>query len=368
MKEKVLFITAYVPHKAAAGEKNTMIMLNDLAESYDIDLVYFKYDYDQPYQPERSNVRVLKVFKNSKAIKFWGILNLPFLHPVYSIRFSWSKLITLKKLIGNTSYKAIILNHSNVFFYGKFLDKNTPKILLAHDVIIQRALRTASKLMQNVCRLSERLCFKLPNAHIFSFSQKDVDIIMREYHLPAKVCLDYIDPDIINKQVEYVGDYYMFFGDWTRKENYEGALWFIENVSPLLKEKTTFKIIGRGFPKDKMNNPNPLVKYEVMGFVDDPYKILSEAKALLSPLFNGAGIKVKVIESLACGTPVIGTAIAFEGLPEGFESSMLLANTPGEYVKAMKQVTTNIAVRQKLRSDFIECYSKDSIRHYIEHL
>ena len=46
MKEKILFITAYVPHKAAAGEKNTMIMLNDLAESYDVDLVYFKYDYD----------------------------------------------------------------------------------------------------------------------------------------------------------------------------------------------------------------------------------------------------------------------------------------------------------------------------------
>ena len=74
MKDKILFITAYVPHKAAAGEKNTMIMLNDLAESYDVDLVYFKYDYDNFYQPERDNVKVLKVFKNSKFIKIWGIL------------------------------------------------------------------------------------------------------------------------------------------------------------------------------------------------------------------------------------------------------------------------------------------------------
>ena len=56
MKDKILFITAYVPHKAAAGEKNTMIMLNDLAESYDIDLVYFKYDYDNFY-------RLLKFYK-----------------------------------------------------------------------------------------------------------------------------------------------------------------------------------------------------------------------------------------------------------------------------------------------------------------
>ena len=44
MKEKILFLTAYVPNKAAAGEKNTMIMLNDLASCYDVDLIYFKYD------------------------------------------------------------------------------------------------------------------------------------------------------------------------------------------------------------------------------------------------------------------------------------------------------------------------------------
>lgn len=41
MKEKILFLTAYVPNKAAAGEKNTMIMLNDLASCYDVDLIYF---------------------------------------------------------------------------------------------------------------------------------------------------------------------------------------------------------------------------------------------------------------------------------------------------------------------------------------
>src|SRR5574344_1098668 len=124
MKDKILFITADVPHKARAGEKNMTIMLNNLAESYEVGVVYFENDY----------LKVLKVFKNSKFIKIWGILNLPFLHPVYSIRFRWSKLRVLKKLVGNTPYKAIVLNHSNIFFYGKFLDRDTPKILLAHDV------------------------------------------------------------------------------------------------------------------------------------------------------------------------------------------------------------------------------------------
>lgn len=366
MKEKILFITAYVPHRAAAGEKNTMIMLNDLADSFDVDLIYFKYDYDKPYQPERDNVKVLKIFKNSTWIKLWGILNIPFLHPVFSIRFSWSKLRFIRKLTESTNYKAVILNHSNVFYYGKFINKATPKILLAHDVIIQRALRTSGKLIQKICYFSESHCFSLPNAHIFTVSQKDVNLIKKEYNIEAKEFLLYVDSDIINKDIKAINDYYMFFGDWSRKENYEGALWFIEHVSPLINKETTFKIIGRMFPIEKINNSNPLVKYEVMGFVDDPYLLLTEAKALISPLFHGAGIKVKVIESLACGTPVIGTEIAFEGLPNGFSSSMFLANTPQDYIKAMNTVSLDVNERKKLRKDFIECYSKDSIRNYIE--
>lgn len=365
MKEKVLYITAYVPHKAAAGEKNTMLMLNDLAERYDVDLIYFKYDYDLPYQPEKPNVKVKRIFRNSKLIKLWGITNMPFIHPVYSIRFSWLKLLIILRIINRNKYKAIILNHSNVFFYGKFMPVRIPKILFAHDVIIQRAKRNSNWLMQSICHFSENMCFKTKNSHIFSFSQKDVDIIKQEYSLPAKVSLDYIDPDISNKEVKSIGDFFMMFGDWTRKENYEGALWFIKNVSPFIKEKTIIKIIGRKFPSERIENNNPLVNYEILGFVDDPYVILSQAKALISPLFNGAGIKVKVIESLACGTPVIGTDIAFEGLPSGFDSFMYLANTVDEYINAMKNVETDISIRNNQKKEFIKCYTQDSINNFI---
>lgn len=368
MKEKILYITAYVPHKAAAGEKNTMLMLNDIAGRYDVDLIYFKYDYDLPYQPEKSNVRVKNIFRNSKVIKLLGITNFPFIHPVYSIRFSWFKLIKILRIINRNNYKAIILNHSNVFLYGKFMPVRIPKLLFAHDVIIQRAKRNSNWLMQIICHYSENICFRIKNSHIFSFSQKDVDIIKQEYSLSAKVCLDYIDPDISNKEVKSIGDFFMMFGDWTRKENYEGALWFIKYVSPLIKEKTTIKIVGRKFPSEKIENVNPLVKYEILGFVDDPYVILSQAKALISPLFNGAGIKVKVIESLASGTPVIGTEIAFEGLPSGFDSFMYLANTVDDYIYAMKNVETDINIRNNQRLEFIKYYTQDSINNFINSL
>ena len=63
------------------------------------------------------------------------------------------------------------------------------------------------------------------------------------------------------------------FGDWRRKENAEGALWFINTVGPLLRKKVHIKIIGRGFPNKDVKNIVPNLNLEILGFVDDPYKI-----------------------------------------------------------------------------------------------
>lgn len=367
-KPRILFLTAYVPNKAAAGEKNTMIMLNDLAQDYDVDLVYFKYDHEKPYVPERDNVKVLEVIRNSTKTKLFGIANFPLSHPVFSIRFSWAKLRRLRRLTNGKDYSAVVLNHSNVFVYGRYLCPGKPKLLLAHDVIIQRALRQSGRLMQAVCRYSEGHAFRMPDARVYSFSQKDVDLIKDIYHIPAEVNLDYIDPDIVNKEVTEVDDYFFMFGDWTRSENLDGARWFIENVSPLVTEPVTVKIVGRGFPKELAENARGNIRFESLGFVDDPYLMLSRARALISPLFQGAGIKVKVIESLACGTPVLGTPIAFEGLPDGFADSMILCDTPQDYVAAMATVGRDVDHRRDLKKRFIEEYSRDNIRQRLNRI
>lgn len=367
MKEKILFLTAYVPNKAAAGEKNTMIMLNDLASCYDIDLIYFKYGWEKEYIPERRNVNTVLNICNSTVVKLKNICNYPFVHPTFSIRFSWFIVRKIRKLLKKNDYKAVMFNHSNMFLYGRYIDESIPKILLCHDVIAQRVLRSSSFLMQKICIYSERMSLNLPNARIFSFSQKDCDLIKQIYHKEANLCLDYIDEQIVNKSPDEVGDYFTMFGDWRRKENAEGALWFINTVGPLLKNPVHIKIIGREFPKDIKNVASNL-KLEILGFIDDPYEILSQSKALISPLFMGAGIKVKVIESLACGVPVIGTDIAFEGLPDLFQSFMLVAKMPEDYIRCMEHLNLNIEERIKTKDLFIKTYQSESIINYIRQI
>lgn len=366
-KEKILFITAFVPHRAAAGEKNTIIMLNDLATCYDVDVVYYKYDFNESYVPQKDNVRVVIEERNSLKRKIWGLLNYPFIHPFFSIRFSWIMLYKIKRLCKKNHYKAVVMNHSYTFLFGKLGIKNIPKILICRDVIIQRISRSSNAFMIKLCEFSESYVLRQKNSLVVSVSPKDCKLIEDTYGIKTSLCRAYIDEMIIAHNPISIGDYFVFFGDWTRAENLYGVKWFVKNVIPLIDFRITIKIIGRGFPSNiTINNSN--VNFEILGFVDDPYQIISDSIALLTPLFAGAGTKVKVIEALACGTPAIGSEIAFEGLPEDFSDSMILCHTPNEYKIAMKSINYSIDERIQLKNRFVASYHSENIKNYISRL
>jgi glycosyltransferase involved in cell wall biosynthesis len=95
---------------------------------------------------------------------------------------------------------------------------------------------------------------------------------------------------------------------------------------------------------------------KILSFIKNPYKIISESQILVAPLFEGAGVKVKVIESLACGTPVVGTEIAFEGIE--FDKGLYLARRPTEYVQIIKELFNDVDLKYKneLRMEFLKFY------------
>jgi len=105
---------------------------------------------------------------------------------------------------------------------------------------------------------------------------------------------------------------------------------------------------------------------EILGFIENPYQIISEAKALISPLFSGAGVKVKVLEAFACGTPVIGGEVAFEGIPLIYSKLMVFADSKEDYANAIKTINYSLSVRRELKSFFVENYVSHQVVDYIK--
>jgi len=364
--KRILFLTAFVPNDSAAAEKNTKIMLKDLSNSFNVDLVYYKYNKEKSYQPESDKIKVLKVCPNAIWRKVFNMVTYPIVHPMFSVRFNWMLLSWLKAIVRENKYDAIIFDHSQMFLYAKHLDSSIPKILLSHDVIAQRVGRISNNIVKVICTFSEKYSMNVNKGHIFSFSQKDCDLITSLYGIKANLCLDYIEEKIINAIPNEINDEFIFMGKWSRADNLDGVLWFFKEVVPQINYPINITIIGKDFPIEKVENLNSQIKINVLGFVDNPYPRIANCKALLSPLFTGAGIKVKVLDALGCGTPVIGTNIAFEGIDKKLSELMLEANTANEFVKAMNGLEISINERIKEKNKFLQNFRSETIPEYLK--
>jgi glycosyltransferase involved in cell wall biosynthesis len=247
------------------------------------------------------------------------------IHPLFSRRFDKSILKRLKTIA--PEYDIIVFNFSQVALYSLFLE-HPYKIIISHDVIYQKYARK-KHIMAPWIKLNESRIFKSARK-IFVLSKKDADIIKAEYGFDAYVINGYLSSFYFYK-MDKLKNIFVFFGFWKRKENLDGLLWFIKKVYPLLNPclEIKFIIIGGGLD-EKIQKKITGKGFEYLGFVPNHLDIIYESKAVIAPLFSGAGVKIKVIDSFSTGTPVIGTSIAFEGLPI-VNDLVCPAETPAEF-------------------------------------
>jgi glycosyltransferase involved in cell wall biosynthesis len=109
----------------------------------------------------------------------------------------------------------------------------------------------------------------------------------------------------------------------------QGLIWFFKEVWPQVSQQipqVRLQIIGRG--SDKISSlvnqyPNVMCIGEIQTVV--PY--LRKATIAVVPLLHGSGTRIKILEALACETPVVSTTIGAQGLDLIPEKSILLADT-----------------------------------------
>lgn len=363
--KKILFLTPYVPSSRAGGENFTRLLLENLSANNRIDLVYYKYQSDSYYTVPNNNVRVLRVCNNSTAIKLRNCLAYPVIHPLFSIRFNWNLLRFLKEMIRKHHYDLLYLDHSQMFLYGKYFP-GIKKILMAHDVMAQRFSRTGNFVNRKLVLSAEGKLMSVPNSTIFTFSEKDCNIIKAAYGLESRATNFFLDQMVMDAVPMQTDKRIIFFGKWKRADNFEGLRWFFENVYDKLDKSICVSIVGKWLPEAFERKLKECSNVEYLGFVENPYTMIANSMATISPLFSGAGVKVKVVESLACGTPVIGNDIAFEGISERYGRFMIKADTPEEYANAINRISISLEERKKYKQMFIESYIGQSIVNYIE--
>lgn len=132
----------------------------------------------------------------------------------------------------------------------------------------------------------------------------------------------------------------VFFGAMGRLENHLSAMWFIEKVFPLIKDKeVNFVVLGGGPHKELLQKQNDRIR--ILGFVKDISPYFANSLCLAAPLVLGAGIKVKILEALSSGIPVLTNKIGIEGIPAKNGIEYIHCEDPMEYAKAINNLINN---------------------------
>lgn len=143
----------------------------------------------------------------------------------------------------------------------------------------------------------------------------------------------------------------VFAGRLDQYSNRDGLLHFMDASWPLLTARhpdTRITIIGSNPPERLRAMAAADPRIEVTGFVDDVRPYFARATAAICPIRDGGGTRIKVLDALAQGKPLIATTIGCEGLEVVPDRDVLIGDTPQAFADQIARVFEDAALRARL--------------------
>ena len=145
-----------------------------------------------------------------------------------------------------------------------------------------------------------------------------------------------------NPEVERDRRSAVYMGDYKYFPNTDAVLYFAEEILPRIQaQRPHFHLTLLG------KDPSPEIQalagdtITVTGLVDDTRPYLQASAVFVCPLRSGSGTRFKLMESLACGCPVVSTSLGCEGLGAEDGVHMLIRDDPQAFADAVVELLDN---------------------------
>ncbi len=191
----------------------------------------------------------------------------------------------------------------------------------------------------------ERRILKTAFAHLVC-SRREREALLRRVH-GARIALigNGVDTALFDADQPANGQRrrIVFVGSMNYHANIEAACWFVKRIWPQVRKsfpEWRFTLVG--------SDPHPDVLalgeergVEVTGTVPDVRPYYREAVAAVVPLRVGGGTRLKILEAMAAGVPVISTPLGAEGLDLSPGKDILIASRDGAWFPALDSLATD---------------------------
>ena len=128
-------------------------------------------------------------------------------------------------------------------------------------------------------------------------------------------------------------NFLIFTGTMDFRPNVDAVLWFARHVLPRVRAEVPdvrlFVVGQRPHRRLDVLRRDPAVV--LTGWVEDVRPYIAQAAVCVAPLRIGGGTRLKLLEAMAMGRPVVATRLGAEGYPLADGRELLLADTPADF-------------------------------------
>jgi glycosyltransferase involved in cell wall biosynthesis len=136
--------------------------------------------------------------------------------------------------------------------------------------------------------------------------------------------------------------------------NIDGVLWFAHEVYPLIRQQRPdvyFDIVGARPPQEIVALNGDRTGINVLGYVADPTPYLRQAALMVVPLRAGGGMRVKILNAMAQGIPLVSTTLGCEGIEVVPGENILVADEPDALAGAVLHLLNDADLAARLAAE-----------------
>jgi glycosyltransferase involved in cell wall biosynthesis len=167
----------------------------------------------------------------------------------------------------------------------------------------------------------------------------------------------------------------LFLGSLEWRPNLDGVQQMLEHVFPAVRRdvpNARLLLVGRNPPDWLRRAARQEANVELHGNVPDVRPFLARAGMLVVPLRIGGGSRLKILEALACGTPVVSTCVGAEGLAlvpgQHIEVSPSIAELSASIVRLVRDPQRALRQAEAGRAQVLRRYDWDRLAERLEQL
>ena len=363
---KVLFIAQPFPYPPNTGSRNLVFhWLEAASRAHDVHLLWLGDPAEGKDRiPELPGIKIdairavpaMELSARIRRLATAIVLGIP---PTSLVGMTEQARSEILGHVRTGHYDVVVLTENVVAGYAPLISDHTPVVLLKHSVqaVDARDARRRSGMWHPrwmleewiVRRFEARTCRAATVT--CTVNAEDRAELVRRYRLARPAEITPIGVDLSHfpsREKDPGGQLIGFFGNITWGANVDAANWFVDQILPGVWEKmpsAQFRIIGPGSDKIAARKPDARITWLGPSNIPDAMK---DATIGIVPVISGTGVRLKLLEMLSLGVPVVSTSLGALGTGCVHEEHALIADDADSFADAVIALLQDASLRAKL--------------------